>query len=155
MSATTADRSGAKEGQGAVRSMICAAGVPAVEMACRVDLGTSVLEGREGSNILANWAIDIGGAVGGGSGNKAVEVEDILGTIACGRGSSSAVASALGRWRWRLAELLPPPLPLPALQVSLARDAMARLSSSLSLLLLVGVTTLILTSLNFLVLVLQ
>ncbi len=61
-----------EEGQGAVGPAICAADVPAAEMACRVDPGTSVLEG---SNILANWAMDISGAVDRGSSNKAGEAE--------------------------------------------------------------------------------
>ncbi len=44
-----------------------------------MDLGTSVLEGR---NVLSNWAMDIGGMVGGGGGGKLGEAEDILGAIA-------------------------------------------------------------------------
>ncbi len=42
-----AGQSGAEEGQGAVGPVICAAGVPTVEMAYGVDPGTSVLEGRD------------------------------------------------------------------------------------------------------------
>ncbi len=42
-----------------------------------MDPGTSVLEGREWSDIQANWAKDIGGPVGRGGSNKAVEVEDV------------------------------------------------------------------------------
>ncbi len=64
-------------------------------MACGVDPGTSILKE---SNILANWATDIGRAVGGGSSNKAGgEAEDVLGTIAGGRGGSGAFASAQGK----------------------------------------------------------
>jgi hypothetical protein len=68
MTAAAAGQSGADEGQGTVGSVICAAGVPVAEMACGVDPGTPVLEG---SNVLANWAMDIGGVVGGGGGNEA------------------------------------------------------------------------------------
>ncbi len=57
-----ADRSRVEEGHGRVGSMICTAGVPAVEMACGVDPGRSIFEG---SNILANWEMDIGCVVGG------------------------------------------------------------------------------------------
>ncbi len=71
-----------EEGQGAAGPAISTAGMPTVEMACGVDPGTSVLKG---SNVLANWAMDIGGAVSGGTGDKAGEVEDVLGAIA-GRG---------------------------------------------------------------------
>jgi hypothetical protein len=81
MTATGAGRSVAEEGQGSVGSVICAAGVPAVEMACRVDPGMTILERREGSNVLANWAMDISGAVVRGSGDKTREAEDVLGTI--------------------------------------------------------------------------
>jgi hypothetical protein len=91
---TAVGQSGAKEGQGAVGPVICAAGVPAAEMACGVNLGMSILEGR---NILANWATDIGNAVGTGSSNKVEEVEDILGTIIGGGGSGGAITSAQGR----------------------------------------------------------
>jgi hypothetical protein len=105
---------------------------PLAEMACGVDLGTSVLEEREGSNALANWAMDIGGAVGGGSGYEAVEAEDFLGTIGTGGGGSGTVARALGGQRWQSPEPLPPPPHLPVLQALPARDAMARLLSSLS-----------------------
>ncbi len=90
LTVTAAGRSGAEEGQGAVGPAICADGVPAVEMACGVDPGMSVLEG---SDVLANWATDIGGAVGAGSGYEAGEVEDILGAITGG----GAVVSAQGR----------------------------------------------------------
>ncbi len=85
--AMAAGQSGAEEGQGAGRPAICAAGVPAAEMACRVDLGTSVLEG---SNVHKNWAMDFGGMVGGGGGNKAGEVEDVLGAIVSGGGAAAA-----------------------------------------------------------------
>jgi hypothetical protein len=64
MTATAVGQSRAEEGQGTVGPALCGAGVQAAEMACRVDLGMS-------GNFLANWATDIGGAVGGGSGNKA------------------------------------------------------------------------------------
>jgi hypothetical protein len=63
-----AGKSGAEEDQGAVRSAICAAGLPAVEMACKVDHCTSVFEG---SNVQENLTMDFGGTVGGDSGNKA------------------------------------------------------------------------------------
>ncbi len=56
--------SGAKEGQGTAGPVICAACVPAAEMACWQDPGMSVLEG---SNVMANWATDID-SVGGGAG---------------------------------------------------------------------------------------
>jgi hypothetical protein len=100
MTATVVGWSRAEEGQGAVGPGICAAGVPAAEMACRVDPGTSVLEEREGSNVLENWAMNIGSTVGGGGGDIAVEVEDVLVTIACIGGCSGPVASALGGWQW-------------------------------------------------------
>ncbi len=106
--------------------------------------GTPVLEGKEGSKVLANWATDIGGAVGGGVGNKAVEVEDILGAIAGSGGGGGTVASTLGSWQRQSPK--PPPLPLPALWASVARDAMVRLSLSLSPSLSVGVSKLILTT---------
>jgi hypothetical protein len=48
---TMEGQSGAEEGQGAVGPAICTAGVPAAEMACRMDLGMSILEG---SSVLAN-----------------------------------------------------------------------------------------------------
>ncbi len=86
-------RSRAEEGQGAVGPAICAAGVPAARMACGVDPGTSVLEG---SNIQENWATDFGSVVGRGGGDKAGELEDVLGTIAGGRGSSCSIASTRG-----------------------------------------------------------
>jgi hypothetical protein len=92
--ATAADQSRAEEGQGTVGPAICAAGVPAAEMACGLDPGTSVLEG---SNILANWATDIGNAGGRGGGNKAREAEEVPGAITSGEGGGSAVASARGR----------------------------------------------------------
>jgi hypothetical protein len=94
MTAMTAGWSGAEEGQGTVGPMICTAGVPAAEITCRVDPGTSVLEG---SNVLANWAADIGSAVGGGGINKAGEAEDILCAIAGSAGSSCTIASTWGR----------------------------------------------------------
>jgi hypothetical protein len=119
-----AGQSGAEEGYGAVKPVICAAGGPTAEIACGVDPGTSVLEG---SNVLANCAIDIGGEVGGGSGDKAGEVEDIIGAIAKGEGSSCIVVSAQGGQQLQLPEPCPPPSL--ALQTSLSRDVMARLSS--------------------------
>jgi hypothetical protein len=67
-----AGQSRAKEGQGAVGPAICTADVPTAEMACRVDPGTSLLKGREGSKVLANWATDIGGAMSRGVGEEAV-----------------------------------------------------------------------------------
>ncbi len=60
--ATAAGQGGVEEGQGTVGLTICAAGVPAAEMACGVDPVRSVLEG---SNVLAKWATDIGSAGGG------------------------------------------------------------------------------------------
>jgi hypothetical protein len=45
------EQSRAEEGQVAVRPAICTAGAPAADMACRVDPGTSILEG---SDVLAN-----------------------------------------------------------------------------------------------------
>ncbi len=57
MIAMAAGQSGAKEGQGAVGPVIWA-GVPAAKMTCGVDPGTSILKGWEGSNVLANWAMD-------------------------------------------------------------------------------------------------
>jgi hypothetical protein len=86
-----AGQRGAEEGQGAVRPVICAAGVPAAEMACGVDPGTSVLEG---SNVQKNWATDFVGMVGGGGSNKAGEAEDILDAITSGGGSSRSIATA-------------------------------------------------------------
>jgi hypothetical protein len=92
-----AGRSGAEEGRGTVGPAICAAGVPAVEMACGVDPGTSVLEG---SNIQKNWATDFGGVVGGGGSNKAREVEDVLGAIVSREGGSGSIVTAQGGRRW-------------------------------------------------------
>jgi hypothetical protein len=143
MTAMVVGQSGAEEDQGAVGPAICAAGALAAEMACGVDPGTSILEG---SNVLANWATDIGNAVGGGSGGTAGEAKDILGTITGGRDSGGGVASARGGRQWQL--------PLPSLQASLARNAMTRLLLSLLSPLLVGVSKLILTSRKVLVLVL-
>jgi hypothetical protein len=88
---TVAGQSRVEEGQGAVGPVICTAGVPAVQMACGVDPGMSILEG---SNILANWAMDISGALGGGGGNNAVEADDILGTIAGSWDGGDTVVSA-------------------------------------------------------------
>jgi hypothetical protein len=90
-----AGRSGAEEGQGTIGPATCAAaaGVPAAEMACGVDQGMSVLEG---SNVQENWAMEFGSVVGGGSGDKAREVEDVLGAIAGNRGGSGSIASARG-----------------------------------------------------------
>ena len=79
--------------QGSVGPAICAASVPAVKMACGVDLDTSVLEG---SNVLANWAMDIGGAVGRGGDKKVGKAEDILGAITGSGGGGGAIASARG-----------------------------------------------------------
>jgi hypothetical protein len=93
MTATAAGQSGAEEGQHTNKPAICAAGVPAAEMACGVDWGTSVFGG---SNILEHWATENGGAVGRGSGNKAGEAEDVLSTIPGGGGSSGNVASKQG-----------------------------------------------------------
>ncbi len=83
----------AEEGQGTVQPVICTAGVPAAEMACGMDPGMSVLEG---SSVLTNWATDISGMVGLGSGDKAGEAEEVLGTIAGSGGGGGAVASAWG-----------------------------------------------------------
>jgi hypothetical protein len=52
-------QSRAKEGQGAVGPAICAADVPAAEVTCGVDPGTSVFGGWEESNVLENWAADM------------------------------------------------------------------------------------------------
>ncbi len=54
----------------------------------------------EGSNVLANWALDIGSTVDTGGGDKAREAEDVLGTIAGSRGSSGTIASARGKRQW-------------------------------------------------------
>ncbi len=99
-------------------------------MACRVDLDMPVLEGI---NVLANWAMDIGGVVGGGSGNKAGEVEEINGAVTGSRGGSGAVTGAQGRQQWQLSE--PPPLSSLVSWTSLLRDVLVRLllSSSPSL----------------------
>jgi hypothetical protein len=126
-------QSRAEEDQGIVVPVICAAGVPTVEMACRVDLGTSVLEG---SNIMANWATDIGSAVGRGGHDKAGEAADVLSAIAGSGGGSGTVASAWGGRQWQSPEPLPPPLPAP--WASLPRDTMVRLLLSLLPSLLVG-----------------
>ena len=67
--------------------------MPAAKMACGVDPDKSVLEG---SNVLATWATDFGGVVGGGSSKQAMEAEDILATISGGRGGSSLIASTQG-----------------------------------------------------------
>ncbi len=83
-------RSGVEEDQGAVGHAICAAGVPAAEMACGVDLRTSVLEGDD---VQKNWPTDFGGVAGGGGGNEAGEVEDVLGAISGGGGGSGSIAS--------------------------------------------------------------
>ncbi len=91
--AMAAGWSRAEEGQRAVIPAICAADVPTVEMACRVDLGKSVLEG---SNIKENWATNFGGVVGGGGGNKAGEVEDVLDAITSGGGGSGSIMSTQG-----------------------------------------------------------
>jgi hypothetical protein len=145
--AMAAGQSRAEDGQGAVRHAICAAGVPTGEMACWVDLGTFVLVG---SNIQKNWATDFGGMVGRGRGNEAGEEEDVLGTIAGGRGGSGSIASARGGGQWQSPE--PPPPPSPASRASLAR--MVRMSLSLSPSSSVGVSKPIIISLNLLVLVL-
>jgi hypothetical protein len=60
-----------EEGQGAVQPAICAAGVPAAEMACGVDPGTSVLEGSKDP-------ADIFGALGRGGSDNAGGAEAIL-----------------------------------------------------------------------------
>jgi hypothetical protein len=75
-----------EEGQGAVGPAICTAGGPAAEMACGVDPARFILEG---SHVLANWATDIGGTVGGGCSDKAGKAEDVL-------GSGGAITSAWG-----------------------------------------------------------
>jgi hypothetical protein len=69
-------------------------GVPTLEIACGVDPGTSVFEG---SSVLVNWAMGIGGVVGWGSGNKAGEVDNLLSAIAGGGGGSSAIARTRGK----------------------------------------------------------
>ncbi len=95
-------------------------------MACGVDPGSSVLEG---SNIQKNWAMDFSGVVGGGSGYKAGEAEDVLGAITGGGGGSGSTASTWGGRQWQSHE--PPSPPLPASRASLAREAMARMLLSL------------------------
>jgi hypothetical protein len=75
-----------EEGRETVVPTICTAGVPTTEMACGVDLGTSILEG---SNVQENWATDFSGLVGRSSSNKAREAKDVLGTIAGGRGAAA------------------------------------------------------------------
>jgi hypothetical protein len=87
-----AGQSGAREGQGAVRPAICTAGVPAAEMACRVDPGTSVVGGRD---IQNNWATDFGSMVSGGGCDEAREAEDILGAITSGGGNRGSDVSCL------------------------------------------------------------
>ncbi len=79
MTAMGVGQSRAEKGQGAVRPAICTTGVPAVEMACRVELGTSVLEG---SDVQENWVTDFGGVARG------------------------AAEMRLGRWMTSLAPLL-------------------------------------------------
>ncbi len=91
--ATVTGQSRAEEGQGAVGSAICAAHVPAVEMACGVDPGTSVLEG---SNFQKNWVMDFDRVVGGGGSNKAWEPIDLLGAITSGWGGSGSITTAPG-----------------------------------------------------------
>jgi hypothetical protein len=85
MAVMAAGWSRVEEGQGTVRPAICAAGVPAAEMACGVDPGTSVLEG---SKVLA----DICGALGGGSGDNVGEAEAVLGAMLV----AEAAAAPLG-----------------------------------------------------------
>jgi hypothetical protein len=149
VTAMAAGWSGVEEGQVTVRPAIGTAGVPAAEMTYGVYPGTSVLEG---SNDLANWATDNGRAVGRGGGNKAGEAKDILGAIAGVGDSSGTIRSTRGGLQ--LQSPKPPPQPLLASWASLARDVMARLLLSMSPSLLVGVSKLLLTSPNFLVLVL-
>ncbi len=105
---TAAGRSEAEEeGQGTIGPTICAAGVPAAEMVCRVDPGMSVLEG---SNVLANWATNIGSMVGGGGDDKAGEAEDIFSAIDGGSGGASgAIVSTRCRQQWQSPK--PPPCP--------------------------------------------
>jgi hypothetical protein len=97
---TAAGQSRAEEGQGAVGPAICAAHVPAVEMACGMDRDV----------------------VGRGGGNKAWEPEDILGAITGSRGSSGTITIAQGGQQWQSPKL--PPLPLTVLQASLARKGL-------------------------------
>ncbi len=80
-----------EEGQGTVGPTIFAAGVPAAELACGVDPGTSILEG---SDVQKNWAMDLGGVVGRDGGNKAGETEDVLGAITSSGGGSGSIATA-------------------------------------------------------------
>ncbi len=94
MTAMVAGQSRAQEGQGTVGPAICAARVPAAEMACGVDPGTSILEG---SDVQKNWATDFGDMVGGGGSNKTGEPEDILGAIVGGRGISGSITATRGR----------------------------------------------------------
>jgi hypothetical protein len=90
------ERSRAEDSQGTAGPTICAAGVLAAKMAYGMDPGISILEG---SNVLANWAMDIGSVVGGGSGDKVGEAKDILGAIAGSRGGGSAITSTQGGWQ--------------------------------------------------------
>jgi hypothetical protein len=119
MTAMAAGGSGAEDGQGTVGPVICAAGVSAAEMACRVDQGTSVLEG---SNVEKHWAMDFGNVVGGGGSNKAQEAEEVLGSIAGDGGGRGSISRARSGWQWQSHEPLPPPSP--ALWASPARGAM-------------------------------
>ncbi len=97
MPAMVAGQSRAEEGQGAVRPVICAASVPAAEMACRMDPGMSVLEG---SNVQDNLATYFGGAVVRGGGNEAGEAEDVFGAITGSGDGSGSIGSTQGRRRW-------------------------------------------------------
>jgi hypothetical protein len=56
--------------------------------------------------------MEFSGTVSGGSGDKAGEVEDVLGTIAGGGGSSGSIKTPWGRQQWQLPK--PAPMPSPA-----------------------------------------
>ncbi len=100
-----ASQSRAKQSQGIVGPVICAAVVPIVEMACEVDPGTSDLEW---SNLLANWAMDIGSAMGRGGDNKAGEEEDVFGADFCWWGWRQRLCKPLG-WRTMVIPRAPAP----------------------------------------------
>jgi hypothetical protein len=141
-------QSGAEEGQGTARPAICTDGVPAAEMACGVDPGTSILEG---SKVLANWAMDINGTVGGGGSNKAKEVEDVIVTIAGVEGGGRAIMSAWGGRRKRCSRI---PCPHPCLHCGRHWQGHDGKAVVVLIAVLVGRgVKLILISLNFLVLV--
>jgi hypothetical protein len=82
-----------------------------------------------------------------GNGNKAREVEDILGAIAGVRDNSGSIATRQGKRQWQLPK--PEPPPLPASRASLVRKAIVRMLLSSLPSFLVGVSRPIIISLNF------